>query len=77
MSHIGVNMIGEGGGWMKILSQEGIPINRESDIWIVNRKIDGMRDFVCGGGAVLTTSEYIERDILRELHIERRIKEKG
>ncbi|MEA3432119.1 MAG: polysaccharide deacetylase family protein [candidate division WOR-3 bacterium] len=77
VSHIGVNMIGEGNGWMKILSQEGVPVNRESDIWIVNRKTDGVRDFVCGGGAVLTTPEYIERDILRELHIERRIKEKG
>ena len=70
-------MIGEGKGWMKILSQEGVPVNRESDIWIVHRKIDGMRDFVCGGGAVLTTPEYIERDILRELRLKARKKEKG
>lgn len=74
MSHIGINMIGEGSGWMKILSQEGVPINRESDIWIVNRKIAGMREFLLEGGAVLTTYKNIEKNILKESHPQGRIK---
>jgi len=53
MKPFGVNIVATGPGWMKILSQEGIPIYRESDVWIVQKKTEGVLDFVENGGMVL------------------------
>ncbi|OYD15487.1 hypothetical protein CH333_05570 [candidate division WOR-3 bacterium JGI_Cruoil_03_44_89] len=52
---------------MRILSQEGIPIDPKSDIWIVDRKTPGIMEFLKSGGFVLTTLKYVDGEIKRRL----------
>ena len=68
MQLIAVNIIEGKPGWMRILHQEGIPIDPKSDIWIIDRKITGIKEFLESGGFVLTSLKYIDGEIKRRLN---------
>ncbi len=63
MRSIGVNVKVESPGWKKILSQEGVPIDPRSDIWILDKKTSELRKSLEKGCLVLTPFKNLDKDV--------------
>lgn len=63
MQRIGVNILEGKPAWLRILSQEGVPIDPNSDILIADRKVPELIELLRKGWFVLTTLKNVGKDI--------------